>query len=319
MTLLWPMALLGLLAIPLGAFAYVAISRHRTRYAVSFSNLEVLRGVAQRGGSWRRRIPLALFVSGFVVLLVALARPHASLAVPREDATIVLVMDASSSMLANDVEPSRFEAARESAQLFVDIVPSTIRVGVVAFSDTASVVRPATTNHGAVLRSIEALSPRGGTAMGDGLGKALGLTGAQRAAPEASAERRSLSTVLLLSDGRNNAGRLDPLEAAARAEALHVSVSTIALGTGARRASSMISTSIDPPDRPTLREIAQTTGGRYFSAANEDRLRQVYEGLGRRIGYVRRPREVTSSFAAVAAVLLMGAATASMFWRSRFP
>jgi Ca-activated chloride channel homolog len=319
MTLLWPLSLLGLLAIPLGVVAYAAISRRRTRYTVSFSNVDVLQGVSQGRSSRRRIIPLALFVAGLIVLLVALARPHASLAVPRENATIVLVLDASSSMLASDVEPSRFEAAKESAKLFVDLVPSTIRLGVVAFSDTASVVRAATTNHGAVLRSIEALSPGGSTAMGEGLDKALALTGAESDARTTPAERRNLWSVVLLSDGRNNAGRLDPLDAAAHAEDLQVSVSTIALGTGRRGDSSLVPTSIDRPDRSTLREIARTTGGQYFSAATEGKLRQIYGGLGQSIGFVHRPREVTSSFAAVAALLLAAAATTSMLWRSRFP
>jgi Ca-activated chloride channel family protein len=313
----WPALLVGLLALPIGALAYRAATRRRPRYAVNYSNVDVLRTVATGPRSWRRAVPAGLYALGAAVILVALARPYASVAVPRQDATVVLVMDTSSSMLSDDVPPSRLDAATASATSFVGLVPPAFRLAVVAFSDAAAVVRPPTTNHGAVVRSLEALVAGGGTAMGDGLAKALDLVDEQAASGERSPQH-PLFTVLLLSDGRNTGGDLDPVDAAARARERGVPVFTIALGARHEPLGS-ISVGADPPDRPTLREIARVTGGEYFSAATEDRLRRVYDDLSARIGYVHRDREVTSLFAAAAAVLLIAAVATSLLWRSRFP
>ena len=318
MSFAWPDLLLGLLALPLGAVAYWAVARRRPPYAVHYSNVDVLRTVATRSPSWRRAVPAGLYSLGAAVTLVALARPYASVAVPRQDATVVLVMDTSSSMLSDDVPPSRLDAATTSAMSFVRLVPPAFRLAVVAFSDAAAVVRPSTTNHGAVIRSLEALAAGGGTAMGDGLAKALDVVQQAGTPRGAATPQHPLSTVLLLSDGRNTGGELDPLEAAARARERGVPVFTIALGA---RHPPPGTTSVggDPPDRPTLRAIARATEGEYFSAATEDRLRHVYDDLSARIGYVRRDREVTSAFAAAAAVILVAAVGTSLLWRSRFP
>jgi Ca-activated chloride channel homolog len=322
MTFAWPLALLGLFLLPLGALALYAVSRRRSRYPVWFPNLEVLADASRRTSRWRRTIPPILFALGAGVLFVALGRPHATVTVPRQEATVVIVMDTSGSMLAADVAPSRLEAAQASARQFVELVPPTFRLAVLAFSDVADVLRPPTTNHGAVVRVLEGLTAGGGTAMGDALGKALGLTGVRTRVEQSTprpAGARPLFTVLLLSDGRSNRGDLDPLDAATQAETLRVPVFTIALGSEDAEPAEISAIPVEPPDRRTLRAIAQNTGGEFFSAPTERDLENVYRELSERIGHVRRRREITSSFAGLAAVLLGGAGAASLLWRSRFP
>lgn len=328
-----PVLLWSLLSIPALAALYVAAQRRRMRYAVSFTNLQVLEGVQRPARAWRRHVPMALFLLALVPLLVGLARPQGSVLVPREQATLVLSMDVSGSMRATDVAPSRLEAAQAAALTFVDGLPDKFPVGLVTFSEDAEVLAQPSRDRRVVRESIASLTASGPTAMGDSIVQALRLTAARTAnsdrrddsgARNRRPDREHLNAVLLLSDGASTSGDTQPMEAAERARALGVPVFTIALGTpegvveipddfGQRRLVRV------PPDYDTLRSIARVTHGEYFYAPNEDELRRIYDEIGSRIGFEREQEELTVAFAAAALVLAAAAGATAFAWGNRFP
>jgi Ca-activated chloride channel family protein len=335
MTLRWPLALVGLVLVPLAAWAHLAVARRRMRFAVRFTNLEVLAGVVEKMPAWRRHLPAALYLLALSALLLGCARPEATVLVPRERATIVLVMDTSGSMRATDVRPSRLEAAQEAARTFLGQLPERFQVGMVSFSDTAEIQAQPTIDRAAVRDAIASLSAQGATAMGDAIVESLGLNrppperrrleqGA-RPTPRATPRRSGrLDAVLLLSDGYNTSGEVQPMEAAARARRLDIPVFTIALGTPdgvvqAPDAFGQMRMVQVPPDYDTLRAIADETDAQFFSAPSEDDLRKIYEDLGSRIGFVKDKEEVTYAFA-VTGMLLAGAGIVfSSLWGGRLP
>jgi Ca-activated chloride channel homolog len=306
-TFAWPLALLSLLAVPVAVAAYVRLSRRPSRYAVTYPNLDLLASVAGSGA--RRRAPAALFAVSAVAMLLAIARPQARVLVPRDEATVVLVMDRSGSMSSDDVRPSRLAAARTSAKAFTRVVPERFRLGVVAFSDVADVLRTPTTDRPSVSRALDVLRAGGGTALGDAIVEALAVI--RRSGGEATSGR-SPSAILLLSDGASTTG-IDPVAAAARARTAHVPVFTIALG------SPDTSDITSMPNAGTLERVAQMTGGRSFSAPTEQDLTEIYEDLGSRLGFEWRRREITAAFAAVAAVLLIASVASALRHRAALP
>jgi Ca-activated chloride channel homolog len=336
MTFEQPMLLWGLLALPLALAAYLLTQRRRARYAVRFTNLDLLASVVQSAPGWRRHLPPALYLGALAALLIALARPQATVPVPRDQATVMLVMDVSGSMEATDVQPSRIVAAKSAARSFLDQLPDGFRVGLVSFSSEARTLAPPTADRSTVRRAIEDLRPGGGTAMGDGLAHALETGAAATQAASAptpvpspassgqppTAEQPPLA-VVLLSDGANTLGRTEPAQAAQRAQQMGVPVFTIALGTpggtldlvqGGRRTSMRV-----PPDERTLQQIAETSGGRFFRAPTEEDLRTVYQSLGSRIGFVEERQEVTVLFAAGALALMLAGSSLALAWFNRFP
>lgn len=330
-----PALLWSLLSIPLLVALYLAAQRRRMRYAVSFTNLQVLAAVQRSRHAWRRHVPAALFLGALVPLLLGLARPLGSVLVPREQATLVLSMDVSGSMRATDVAPSRLEAAQKAALTFIDGLSDKFPVGLVTFSDKADVLAQPSRDRRVVRQSIQSLSASGPTAMGDSIIEALGLTDARPAKPNPSggsgpttgnsrSDREHLNAVLLLSDGANTSGDTQPLEAAQRARSLGIPVFTIALGTpdgvvevpddfGQRRLVRV------PPDYDTLRSIARVTNGEYFYAPSESELRRIYDDIGSRIGFEREQQELTYAFGAVALVLAAAAGVVTFAWGNRFP
>ena len=291
-----PLLLLALALIPLGLAAYLVAERRRRRAAAAFAAPGVMPSVAPRRPGWRRHAPPALYAVAMTALIVALARPQASVAVPVEQATIVLATDHSGSMQATDVAPSRLVAARAAGEAFLDQVPDDVRVGAVAFDHRARAVAAPTTDRAAVRDALrKALRPSGGTATGDALTSALGL------AARGDAGKRPPAAVVLLSDGASTHGR-PPLPVADRARALGVPVYTVALGTaqgtievtgadGATRRQPV------PPDTATLAQIAERSGGEAFTAADGDALSAVYERLGSEVATREEPREITAGFA----------------------
>jgi Ca-activated chloride channel family protein len=282
---------------------------------------------------------VALFALAFLVLAMGMAKPQAEVAVPRDEATIILAVDVSGSMQAEDVSPNRMTAAKKAASSFISRLPERFRIALVAFSDVANVLAQPTTDRSSTQDALAALEAEGGTAMGQALIESIELVQDDRDRltlptpsltpdPEATPspapdERERVSAVLLLSDGYNTTG-ISPLTAAVQARDLDIPVYAIALGTpdgvvtvpdqfGNQRVLPV------PPDYATLESIATTTGGEYFEAPTDEDLQSVYASLGERIGYTTRPDEVTYAFAGVGALLLLLAAATSMLWRSRFP
>ena len=304
-----PLFLLGLLALPLGAALHVLAQRRRRRYAVRFPGAPMAAIAAAASPRWRRLAPTALLAAGAGALVLALARPEATVAVPVEQASVVLVTDTSRSMTATDVAPDRLEAARSAAGRFLEEAPDELRVGAVSFSDTARVLQPPTTEHEQVGAALGSLVADGGTATGDGLDAALDLL-----EPD-DGEERPPAAVVLLSDGAQTTGR-DATEVAQEARQQRVPVYTVALGTPDGVVDGTLRV---PPDPEALAQIAQASGGESFEVTDGDELAAVYERLGSQLGTREETREVTAAFAGAGILLLGGALAGSVRWFGRLP
>ena len=313
MTLGAPTYLLALLAIPAVAAVY-AIGRSRRRgYAIRFPAAAVLARVGQP--RLRRIVPPALLAGAAAVLAVAMAKPQATVAVPVEKASVMLVTDESGSMSATDVDPSRLAAARSAAESFLDKVPKKLLVGFVGFSSQTNAVVEPTLDHDQVRSALQSLQADGGTATGDALDAALDRLAARRGKDG----RRAPAAVILLSNGARTEGS-DPLAAAQRARQLGIPVSTVALGTADGIVQGPHGQVLSvPPDPETLREISRITGGTFTQAADASQLDSVYKKLGSKVGTKRVKQEVSSSFAAAGLVLLLAGLGTGLRWRGRLP
>jgi Ca-activated chloride channel family protein len=350
MTFASPELLAGLLLVPLAVGAYLLVQRRRARYAVAFTNVDLLSNLVPRTPSWRRHMPPALYLVAIGALVLALARPSMTVAVPREEATIVLTMDVSGSMRATDVAPSRLAAAQQAASDFIDQLPDSFQVGLVVFSTAPRVDLSPTTDRVALHRALDSLVADGGTALGDAIATSLDAAGTAAAAPPTavpspdrsspsssadpsadpspstapSSDEPPLVATVLLSDGANSTGRLEPLDAASRAAALGVPIYTIALGTQdgvvqVPNRQGQLQTLEVPPDTETLAAIAEMTGARFFDAPTAQDLAQIYENLGSRVGFTEEQREVTQLFAAAGLLFVVAGAGFAAHWFNRFP
>lgn len=359
MTFAEPLLLVGLLVVPVALAAYLFVQRRRSRYVVRFTNVDLLANLVPKTPAWRRHVPPALYLAAMAALVVGLARPSAMVAVPREDATIILAMDVSGSMLATDVAPSRLASAQAAASTFIDQLPPTFQVGLVTFGTAAQVAVRPTTDRAEIHEALDALVADGGTALGDAIGSSVQLArevidtaataGGASASPGASASDAPTATTaptttpepsaspstgdsadpplvatVLLSDGANSTGRLDPAEAAREAQSIGMPVYTIALGTQSGVVTVQDEFGIPhtvevPPDTDTLAAVAESTGARSFQAPTASDLQQIYQSLGSRVGTREEPQEVTQWFAAAGLVLMLGGAALAGHWFNRFP
>jgi len=340
-----PWLLLTLLVVPLAVALYVLAERRRMRYAVRFTNVDVLASVAT-GRSWRRPLTAGLLLLAAATLCVAVARPRVHTLVANDRATIVLVLDVSGSMEANDVKPSRLAAAQGAIRAFLKKVPARVRVGLVLFAGVPEEATPPTTNHALVEQAANDANVFrggfGGTAIGDALALAVkvgqksaglqgtrGLTAYQPvAAPSPSS---TLVTILFLSDGHQNRGLLQPLQGAGVARKAGIPVYTVALGTKGGRITNFnfggtIFNGGGPglrqalqPDPATLRAIAERTGGQFFDAKTAGSAQAAYSKLGSSLGRVPGTNEVTVDFALGAAALLLVALVLGAVWAPRLP
>jgi Ca-activated chloride channel homolog len=316
----WPLGLAALLLVPLALSGYVWLERRRRRQAAAFAAPALHPNLlGRRPGRWRHLGP-ALALVALVALALGLARPHAMLSVPQEEATVVLAVDTSRSMAASDVPPSRLTVVQRVVQGFVDGLPEGYRVGMVAFADSAQAVLPATADREAARTALRNLRLGHGTALGAGIARAIQV--AQRVPSEEG--RKPPASILVLSDGAQTQGVLTPQAAAERARKLRIPVFTVAFGTE----NGVVEVVDDngfkqrvtvPPDPATLRQVARATRGRFYAAPTAAQLEAVYEELGSRIGSVREEREVTAAFAAGGAVLLLAAGLASAVLFGRLP
>ena len=316
MTWLSPERLWLLLGVVALAVAYVVAQRRRSRYAVRFTNLKLLDRVAPRRPGWRRHLPASLFLAMLALLVAGFAQPQAEVEVPRERATVLVAVDVSRSMLADDVAPDRLTAAKDAAREFVGRLPEEFNVGLVGFAGSASVFVPPVTDRAQLTGGIERLSDgsagRAGTAIGDAIAASLEQI---RGLDAAAGEDVPPARVVVLSDGANTAGQ-DPAEAARLATELGVPVDTISFGTAAGTIGGGQQV---PVDGETLRSIADATGGRYFEAASAEELRSAYADIGSSVGYRTEVRDVSARFIGAGLVAALLAALASMFWFARLP
>jgi Ca-activated chloride channel family protein len=322
-----PAALIGLLVVPAAVCLYVVAERRRRREAQRFGTPPLVAALVSSRPAWRRHVPFALALTALAALVVGVARPRATFSVPREEATVVLAVDTSRSMAADDVRPTRLEAAREAARAFLDQVPERYRVSIVSFSSEAQIVLPPTADREAAALAVAQLRLGSGTALGDGIVRSLqsvrpdARVGAQAGrAPRPDDEIPA--TVLLLSDGEQTTGSTSPEQAAQLARRLGIPVSTVALGVAPAVVEVPLAGGLRErvtvqPDPRTLRAVAEQTGGQFYEAPDADSLQEVYTELGSRLGEKDQERELTQVFAAVGGVLLLAGTAASMLWFRR--
>jgi Ca-activated chloride channel homolog len=313
-----PLALIALLVLPVVIGLYYARERRQLRFASRWSNTALLPNVIDRSPGKLRYLPLAILLVALAAMIVGVARPHAVVSVPREEATVVLAVDVSRSMKADDVEPTRLEAAQEAAKAFADKVPEKFRIGVVSFATRAVVGLPPTEDRKLVESALDALTPGEGTAIGDAVALSTQV-GRGRRADDGTAPPRS---VLLISDGARDGGALDPLEAARQAKELEVPVYTVVVGTPNGVVEETLTGGLRqiirvPPSPETLQQIAQLSGGEFYTATDAEGLKRVYEELGSRLGTRDELREVGDYFAGGAAALLLAGGALSAVWFRR--
>lgn len=347
-----PWLLLSLVVLVVAAGIWKLAERRRMRYAVSYTNLDVLASVVPER-SWRRVVPLLLFGVALTSLLVGLARPHVERMVLKERATVVLVIDTSRSMQAEDVPPTRLAAAQDAVRTFLDQAPDGLRVGLVVFAGEAQIATPPTSDHELVRTAVDTIDSFllfGGTAIGDALQTATELgkraTGepprgeeiAFRTPPSTRSlaqagvegcEEESPASILFLSDGAQTRGILQPLEGAELAREACIPVFTVALGTpegtierggfGFGPTPGAGDRIPVPPDPETLRGIAELTGGEFTEARTADVLENAYENLGSRLGREQGESEITFLLVALAGLLLVAAWAASALVAPRLP
>ena len=309
-----PLWLCALALVPAGLALYIRARRRASRYAVRFPAVSTLRAAVAAGPSWERHLPAAFALAAVALLAIALARPHVPYRVATNDASLMLVIDHSGSMAADDVQPSRLAAADAAANTFIDQLPGSVRVGAIGFGSSPDVVQAPVTNHSAARAVVDELSAGGGTDTGDALELALQLL-------HGASPKHAPAAIVLLSDGAANAGP-DPVTVGRQAARDRVPIYTVALGTPGGvlgNAGPFGGPVAVPPDPQLMQEIAQVSGARAFNAQSADELSSIYKRLGSQLGTVGRRREITFAFAIAGLVALLAAAAGSVRWSGRLP
>jgi Ca-activated chloride channel family protein len=313
-----PLYLLGLLLLPLAVAAWVARRQHVRRYAIRFPAASSAALAVGRTPAWRPFVPMALLLASLAVLVVALAKPERTVAIPVERATIMLVTDHSRSMESDDVSPDRLAAAQKAANTFLDQVPDKVRVGIVAYSTAPDAVQSPTTDRTTVRQIVNAQFPDGATATGDAL--SIALQSITQDTGKGTGGKKPPAAIVLLSDGKTTTGR-PPLEVATEAGKAKVPIYTVALGTneGVVTGPGFGGYIPVPPDPQTLADIARESGGKAFTAQDSGRLSDIYKSLGSRLGSKKSKHEVTTAFAIGGLILLLGAAATSTRFAPALP
>lgn len=320
-----PIALLALLAVPLLALAYAARARRERAAIAAFAAPHLAASHTPQRPGPRRHVPFVFYALALTALVLTLARPQRSVAVPVERASIMLLTDVSGSMLAKDVAPDRLTAARQAQEQLLNTIPPRVNVGIMAFNQSASVLQSPTTDRAAAFDALQQLQASGSTATGTAVQTATRILRPGRSAARPRGRQQSDSAapaaIVLLSDGASVKG-VNPVTASRAARAAGVRVYTVALGTAGGtitvpRKNGTKQTKPVPPDPSTLREMAQAGGGQFFASADADKLATVYQKLGSELGKRKKDKPVTPAFAAGAAVLLLGGASLSLSWFGR--
>ncbi len=336
MSFTWPYVLFALLLVPALLVLAWWLDGRRARYAVAFTNLELLAAVAGRRRPWRRLVPLILFVLALAAASTALARPRAIVSVPSNRATVVLLVDVSGSMRAADLKPTRLGAAQAAMAAFADKVPKNVKVGLVSFSTGPNLLVIPTTDRTILHEGIDLLSPEAGTAIGDGLALAVQTVKTAVADAPRAKDGKIPGAIILLSDGAQTRGTLTPLQGAVRARDAGVRVFTVALGTdhgtlgfgpfGGYGLGGGFGGGGGPqrrfpvrPDPVTLAAIARETDGQTYRAKSASKVQEIYKQLGASVAHRDTKREVSSWFAGAAALLLFLSVAAARATGERLP
>jgi Ca-activated chloride channel family protein len=336
MSFAWPSFLYLLLGVPLLALLYLRVQEWRRLLAARYGSLGVVHDSSGGAAGRRRHLPAILFLIGLTVLIFSLARPHAIVSLPKIEGTVILTFDVSGSMSADDLKPTRIEAAKAAARDFVDNQPSSVLIGVVAFSDGGISVQPPTENRADVIAAIDRLVPRRGTSLGNGILVSLNAivvdagdppflstdnaADPTQPAPDALPQGWYPSAaIVLLTDGENNQNP-DPILATDLAADLGVRIYTVGIGSPEGAVISVEGyTVVSQLNEPILQYIAATTGGGYYNAGDEEQLRRIYNDLEPRLSIKTEEMEVTSIFAGVSMVLFLFGAAYSILWFGRAP
>jgi Ca-activated chloride channel homolog len=334
-TFLWP-ALLWLLLMLLPLIAlYLRMQVRRRRLAESYGNFGLVQQTGGKSPGLRRHIPALFFLIGLAILIMALARPQMVVSLPRVEETVILAFDVSGSMAANDMQPTRMDAAKTIAKDFVTHQPITVQIGIVAFSDNGFSVQPPTNDQQAILASINRIEPQRGTSLASGIlvsldtiAKQLGDAPLESSdfAPELLPTPTPLPTgtyspavIILLSDGENNVNP-DPLSAAQAASDRGVRIHTVGLGSASGTTLKVNGFSVHTQlDEALLQQISQMTGGTYHNAVNEEDMRKIYADINPQLVVKPEKMEVTSLFAGVSLLFLLAGGALSLLWFSRVP
>ncbi|MBT9488761.1 MAG: VWA domain-containing protein [Rubrivivax sp.] len=342
MTFQWPTLLWSLLLLPLLVLLYLWLLRRRRKQTVRLANLAIAKAALGKGPGWRRHVPPALLLAALAVLLVATARPTATITLPLSQRTIILAMDVSGSMRAEDVKPNRLVASQEAAKTFVKELPHDTKVGVISFAGTAAVVQAPTVSRDDVIAAIDRFQLQRGTATGSGIVLSLATLfpndgieiqhitgqrkfpgtplGEDKAKPEftpVAPGSYNSAAIIMLTDGQRTTGP-DPLEASRMAAERGVRVYTVGVGTTGGEVIGFEGWSMRVRlDEETLKTVAANTLGEYFYAGTAEDLKKVYQSLSSRMVVERKETEVSALFAAVGALLAVVAAGLSVFWFGR--
>ncbi len=337
MSFLWPPMLLLMLTIPIGVALYVVRERHRRRRVAAYVGLVAgaHAPVATRR-DLRRRIPAAFILLGMTMLVLSLARPQSVVSIPRVEGTVILSFDVSGSMAATDLAPTRMEAAKAAARAFVERQPTTIRIGVVAFSDSGFSIQVPTSDQAQVLTAINRLAPERGTSIARGILASLTTIAAAEVDPAAGyySNRSAPPTpdptpvpdgtyapavIVLITDGENNQTP-DPLAAAQTAADRGVRIDTVGIGTADGTTLEVEGFKVHSRlDEPMLRQISELTDGVYYPAEDPTALAAIYDGIDTRLVIRPEPMEVTSLFVGAGVLVLLVGGIASLLWLGRLP
>lgn len=337
---LWPDLLWGLVLVPLLVLGYVWLLRRRRKTALRYASLSLVKQAMGKAGVWRRHVPPVLMLLAVTALLLAAARPAAVVTLPSQEETIVLAIDVSGSMRAADVQPNRLVAAQEAAKAFIAELPRSVRVAVVSFAGAAAVVQAPTLSRDDVVAAIDRFQLQRGTAIGSGIVLSLAtlfpdagidlseITG-QRDMPPAPGDKPrpdfkpvppgsyQTAAIILLTDGQRTTGP-DPVEAAKMAADRGVRVYTVGIGTKDGEVIGFEGWSMRVRlDEDTLKDIANITRADYFYAGTAQDLKKVYQGLSTRFVVEKKETEISALFAAVGALLVVIAASLSIWWFGR--
>ena len=343
MNFLWPEFLWLLLTLPLLAGIYIWTLRRKKKLALRYASLSIVKEAMGRGHSWRRHVPPILFLLAIAAMLLAAARPLATITLPSRQQTLILAMDVSGSMRATDVKPNRMVAAQEAAKSFIADLPRHVRVGIVAFAGSAQVTQLPTVNRDDLTAAIDSFQLQRGTATGNGIMMSLATLfpdagidiaalgprdGARplRADPAKPPPKEftpvepgsyNSAAIIMLTDGQRTTG-VDPLEAAKMAAERGVRVYTVGIGTVDGETIGFEGWSMRVRlDEETLKSVAQRTQAEYFYAGTAADLKKVYETLSTRLTVEKKETEVSGLFALVDAVLALLSATLSLWWLGR--
>jgi len=335
MSFIWSDLLVFLVLVPLLFVIYFRVAKRRREAANRFGSLGLLRDTKGSRPGVSRHIPVILLLCGIAVLIVSAARPQANVTLPHLEGTVILAFDVSGSMSAKDMKPTRMEAAKTAASQFVNKQPAGVSIGVVAFSDGGLTVQAPTNNHTDTLATIGRLVPRRGTSLANGILVGLNTialdagdppilktSGSSTATPEPVTSPQGWypsAVIVLLSDGENNQNP-DPMQAADLAADLGVRVYTVGIGSIAGSDINIEGFTVHSQlNEPLMRSIADDTGGKYYSAANEKELVKIYSDLKPKLTVKTQEMEITSLFAGVGMLAFLIGGILSLLWFGRVP